>query len=36
MFSLSEIESVYDDPMAPSPERFMEDIFERKGKLDAQ
>ncbi|MNF93729.1 hypothetical protein D3C76_1317030 [compost metagenome] len=36
MFSLSDVESVYDDPLAPSPEQFMEDIFERKGKLDAQ
>lgn len=36
MFSLGEIESVYDDPSAPSPNKFMEDIFVRKGKLDAQ
>ncbi len=36
MFSLSDIESVYDDPSAPSPDQFMEEIFARKGKLDAQ
>lgn len=36
MFSLGDIESVYDDPSAPSPNQFMEDIFVRKGKLDAQ
>jgi hypothetical protein len=33
---LGDIESVYDDPSAPSPSQFMEDIFVRKGKLDAQ
>lgn len=36
MFSLSDIESVYDDPLAPSPDQFMEDILVRKGQLDAQ
>lgn len=36
MFSLGDIESVYDDPLAPSPDQFMEGIFVRKGKLDAQ
>ena len=36
MFSLGDIESVYDDPQAPSPDQFMEDIFVRKEKLDAQ
>lgn len=36
MFSLGDIESVYDDPLAPSPDQFMKDIFVRKGKLDAQ
>lgn len=36
MFNLGDIESVYDDPRAPSPAQFMKDIFVRKGKLDAQ
>lgn len=36
MFNLGDIESVYDDPGAPSPDQFMKDIFVRKGKLDAQ
>ncbi|GAC1039553.1 hypothetical protein thsps117_43110 [Pseudomonas sp. No.117] len=36
MFSLGDIESVYDDPLAPTPVQFMEDIFIRKEKLDAQ
>lgn len=36
MFSLSDIESVYDDPCAPSPEQFMQNIFARKEKLDDQ
>lgn len=36
MFSLGDIESVYDDPLAPSPDQFIEDVFVRKGKLDAQ
>lgn len=36
MFSLGDIESLYDDPLAPSPSQFMRDIFFRKGKLDAQ
>jgi hypothetical protein len=36
MFDLSEIESLYDDETASSPEQFMEDILGRKGKLDAQ
>ncbi|MFQ1894055.1 ABC-three component system protein [Aeromonas veronii] len=36
MFNLGDIESVYDDPRAPSPDQFMKDIFVRKGKLDAQ
>lgn len=36
MFSLGDIESVYDDPLAPSPDQFMEGVFVRKGKLDAQ
>jgi hypothetical protein len=35
MFNLGDIESVYDDPLAPSPDQFMKDIFVRKGKLDA-
>lgn len=36
MFSLGDIESVYDDPLAPSPNQFMQEIFVRKGKLDAK
>lgn len=36
MFNLSDVESLYDDPSALTPEQFMEDIFNRKGKLDAQ
>lgn len=36
MFNLSDVESLYDDPSASTPEQFMENIFSRKGKLDAQ
>jgi hypothetical protein len=36
MFNLSEIESLYDDDEALSPEQFMEGILMRKEKLDAQ